>query len=49
MLMEYIYIFFTGEKVTVYINKYNILYLFRKYVIILQLFDLFFQLLLETK
>ena len=45
----YIYIFFTGEKVSVYINKYNILYLFRKYVIILQLFDWFFQLLLETK
>ena len=47
--MEYIYIFFTGEEVSVYINKYNILYLFRKYVIILQRFDLFFQLLLETK
>ena len=37
----YIYIFFYWRKSKyIYINKYNILYLFKKYVITLQLFDL---------
>ena len=39
MLMEFIY-FFTGERVSININKYNIFHLFEKHVIIVQIFDL---------